>query len=77
MNLANIDDYRDTASQEEAPLTLDDVWAGLETVGGAMIVVPAWRETFYGPVEDKEDKSHALSLKGCCGALWRALEAIA
>jgi len=52
MNLVNIDDYRDTASQEEAPLTLDDVWAGLEAVGGAMIVVPAWRETFYGPVEE-------------------------
>ena len=52
MSLVNINDYRTATEQGEPSLTLDDVWAGLEEVGGAMIIVPAWRETFYGPVEE-------------------------
>ena len=57
MSVINIDDYRGTAAQEEAPSMMDEIWAGLEagmkeTGGGAMIIVPAWRESFYGPVEE-------------------------
>ena len=57
MSVINIDDYRGTAAQGEAPSMMDEIWAGLEagmkeTGGGAMIIVPAWRESFYGPVEE-------------------------
>ena len=57
MNLINIDEYRTATAQEVAPSTLDDAWveleAWMEAKGvGAMILVPAWRETFYGPVEE-------------------------
>ncbi len=57
MNLVNLDDYRDATAQQGVSMTLDDAWAELEagmevTGGGAMVIVPAWRETFYGPVEE-------------------------
>ena len=68
MNLINFDEYRDATAQ--APSTLDDVWteleAGMEAAGvGAMILVPAWRETFYGPVEEvrlPDGDKHTIAL---------------
>lgn len=57
MSIVNMNEYRTAMTQGNTSTTLDDVWAGLEagmeeTGGGAMIIVPAWRETFYGPVEE-------------------------